>query len=133
MKFMKLFSSTVAAFMLVSAPQAMAANGDCKFGVLLDEAVGDLTVEGDCIVQDVIINGDLTVNNTPGETFVLRDSTVTGNFIVKGGTVIIEKSLVTTSNLVVKNTVDAVIHGNMVSVGNMRVVQNGQVLISRAC
>jgi len=105
-------------------------DSSCPLGVILNEAVNNLTVQGqDCLVQDAIIVGNVKVSNRPGEVFVLRDSIVNGRVRITGGAVSITGTEVITSNLVVKDTTEAVVRNTLVRVGNMRFEGNDYVLL----
>jgi hypothetical protein len=101
----------------------------CPLGVILTEVVDNLTPVGNCLVQGSIIMGDVTVNNATDQVFVMRDTIVNGGVRVIGGSAVISKIVVVSSNLVVRDTTKSVVQDSLVAVGNMRFVGNEQVLI----
>ena len=119
----------ISCLMLGVSGAAMAQDSNCPAGAVTGLVDGDLTVRGDCVVQGAVITGDVRVNNAVENSFVLRDTTVNGQVIVRGGSVIITRTVVVSSNLRVKDTIDTVVENTLVAVGNMRFVGNQQVLI----
>jgi hypothetical protein len=116
----------------LGADMAAAEDHDCRLGAETGLIDGDLTVSGDCIVHDAVITGNVTVNTASDETFVLYHTVVNGKIkVVKGGIVVIDESVVVSSNLVVNDTINTVVSGTLVAEGTMRFVGNEYVLISK--
>jgi len=136
MKFQKLLVIVAISCLLVGASGAAMAgpelpsDSDCLLGIIQNAAVNNLTVvNGDCLVQDSIIVGNVKVSNADGDVFVLRDSIVNGRVRIEGGAVSITGTEVITSNLVVKETTQVVVRNTLVRVGNMRFESNDYVLL----
>ena len=136
MKIQKLLARTLFGCLLVGASGAAMAvppirDSSCPRGVVINEVVRNLTVDGDCLVAGTIVTGNITVNNAgTSAVFALRDTTVNGSVSVTGGSVIIRRTEVINSNLVVEDTISTAVHDTMVQAVSMRFEGNTRVLIS---
>ena len=134
MKSKNMFVSAATACLLLGVSGAAMAvppirDSTCPAGVVLNEAVRNLTVTGTCIVLGSVILGNVTVSNSDGDDFVLRDTVVNGLVKVTGGSLIITRTDVVGSNLEVKDTTETVVNDTLVRAGNMRFEDNAYVLI----
>ena len=106
MKPLKLFVSVATMCLLVAASgTAMAV--DCAGGVIANQEVDQITVDGeDCIISNVTVTGDIEVNNS--DTLVMVSNNVVGNIrVLRGGDVTLVANTTTAGNIVVRRNARA--------------------------
>ena len=106
MKSLKLFVSVATMCLLVAASgTAMAV--DCAGGVIANQVVDQITVDGeDCIISNVTVTEDIEVTNS--DTLVMVSNNVVGNIrVLRGGDVTLVANTTTAGNIVVRRNARA--------------------------
>jgi len=138
MKFQKLLVIAAISCLLVGATGAAMAgpelptDSDCPLGIILNAAVNNLTVvNGDCLVRDSIIAGNVIVSNGPDDVFVMREVVIGGSLEVRGGSVVITGAILSSANFKVVGAVDTVVSDTLIESGNMIFRRNERLFIYR--
>ena len=132
MKFMKLFSSTAAACLLVGASgAAMAATDHCLDGVIQDETVGDIEVANGqrCFIVGVNVLGSILVSNSPA--IVILETDVEDQLVVESSSfVVLSNNRVQKGSMVVRDSDEVAITDNDAD-ARIRVVRNVSATVTR--
>ena len=108
MKSLKLFVSVATVCLLVAASgTAMAV--DCAGGVIANQEVDQITVDGEnCIISNVTVTGDIEVTNS--DELVMVSNNVVGNIrVLRGGDVTLAANTTTAGNIVVRRNSKATV------------------------